>query len=374
MIYLDNSATTYPKPDVVYEGINYASKHLAFNAGRGNYKEANEALKIIELTRQNVGGLVKVNKNNVVFLSSATEALNQIINGLQINENDNIYISPFEHNSIIRPLHNLQKKINFKIHIIPFNFEKWELKNEEMLNMFACYNPNYVFISHVSNVTGYILPYEKIFMASKSYKAINILDSAQAFGVLNPQIDNCDFIVFAGHKSLYASFGIAGFINVNDIVLDITKSGGNGSDSLNPEMPAHTYRRYESGTPNVIAIYSLLKSVEWLKQQNIYEHEKELVTYCLEKMKNNKKIKVYSPMAEKNLGIISFNVVGYTAEDVGVILSDEFDICVRTGYHCSPLVHNFIGTNEIGGTVRISFSAFNNYEEIDSLINALNTL
>lgn len=374
MIYLDNSATTFPKPDVVYEAIDYASRNLAFNAGRGTYKQATQASDLISLAREKVSDLVNCNSNGVTFFSSATEALNIIINGLGIKNNDNVYISPFEHNAIIRPLYNLKKTINFNIYILPFDKDTWELQNDVLKNMFARNNPNYIFISHVSNVTGFILPYQDIFSNGKKYGSINILDSAQSFGILNPKIEFIDFIVFAGHKSLYASFGIAGFININDYKLNIIKSGGNGSESLNHNMPNSTYKRYESGSQNIIAIYSLITSIDWLKQNNIFSHECELVRYCFEKMRKNSKIKIYLPPIDKNLGIISFNIDGYSPEEVGSILSDEYDICVRTGYHCSPLVHDFLDTKDIGGTIRISFGAFNTINEIDILIEALDSL
>ncbi len=374
MIYFDNSATTYPKPEVVYDAINFASRNLAFNAGRGTYKKANDAMNIINLARKNIADLVNSDSENVAFFSSATESLNIIINGLGIKENDNVYISPFEHNAIIRPLYNLMEKIKFNIHILPFDNKTWQIKNDILTNMFARNNPNYIFISHVSNVTGYIVPYQEIFKKGKEYGSINIVDCAQSFGIINPQKNNCDFIVFAGHKSLYASFGIAGFINVNDYKLNIVKSGGNGSNSLNHKMPEGSYRRYESGTQNIIAIYSIIKSIDWLKEIDLQSHERELVTYFLEKLQKNDKIKIYMPPLDKNLGIVSFNVDGYSPEEVGNILSDEFDICVRTGYHCSPLVHDFIETKENGGTVRVSFGAFNTKEEINVLIDALNTL
>ncbi|MFR1524208.1 MAG: aminotransferase class V-fold PLP-dependent enzyme [Bacilli bacterium] len=374
MIYFDNSATTYPKPEVVYEAIDYASRNLAFNAGRGTYNKANTAMEVINSTRKMIGSLVNCNSDSVTFLSSATEALNLIINGLNIQENENVYISPFEHNAIIRPLYNLKEKINFNIYILPFNKKTWKLEEEIMVNMFARNNPKYIFISQVSNVTGFITPYQEIFKKGKQYGSINILDSAQSFGIINPNKTNVDFIVFAGHKSLYASLGVAGFINVNDFRLEVVKSGGNGSHSLNKKMPETTYRRYESGTPNIVAIYSLQKSIEWLKNQDVYNHESNLVNYCLKEMMKLEKIKTYLPPDKQSLGIISFNVDGYTPEEVGDILSDEFDICVRTGFHCSPIVHDFLETKERGGTIRLSFGAFNTSDEIDILIEALKTL
>lgn len=375
MIYFDNSATTFPKPESVYDAINYASRYLSFNAGRGTYKEAKRCSEIIMETRKSVGSLINCDWRAVTFFSSATEALNIIINGLDINDGDNIYVSPFEHNAIIRPLYTLQKRVSFNIITIPFDRETWELNVNKFKNQLVLKKPKAVFVSHVSNVTGYILPYEQIFALTKAYNSINVLDSAQAFGILNPSKENVDFIVFAGHKSLYATFGIAGFINLNNTKLLITKSGGNGSDSLNHDMPENYYERYESGSPNMIAIYSLLKSIEWIKQNNLKEHQEKLTKYLIEKLQENQSIKIYIPSdISKIFGIVSINVDGYNPDDVAYILNEEFNICVRSGFHCSPFVHEFIDSIDKSGTVRISIGAFNFTDEIDKLIDALNTL
>lgn len=375
MIYFDNSATTFPKPQCVYDALDFANRNLSFNAGRGVYSRASECSKIIEETRKDLSSLVKCNWRDITFLSSATEALNIIINGLEIVEGNNIYISPFEHNAIIRPLYNIKKEINFNIITIPFDKKTWKVDVEKLNDMMVIHKPKAVFISQISNVTGYELPYSLIFDISKKYHAINVLDSAQSFGIVGVDTKSVDFIVFAGHKSLYATFGVAGFINLKDIKLKITKSGGNGSDSLNHSMPNDHYERYESGSPNVVAIYALQKSIKWLKENDVYNHEKQLTDYLINELKKLNKITIYIPVDySKIFGIISINVEGYKSEDVAYILSDEFDICVRSGFHCSPFVHEFIDTIETGGTVRISLGAFNTKDEIDVLIKAIQSL
>ena len=373
MIYLDNSATTYPKPEEVYRALDYANRNLAFNAGRGDYFQSKQAFNLIDAARKQIASFIGAKKEQVTFTSSATESLNIIINGLDIKDGDNVYISPFEHNAIIRPLYNLKKNIDFNILILPFS-NKMVLDEERLSNIFAINNPAFVFVSHVSNVTGIILPYQKIFEMSKKYMSVNILDSAQSYGILNPYKENTDFIIFAGHKSLYASFGVAGFISVTNLKLKITKSGGNGSDSRNHYMPENNYERYESGSQNVVAIYGLKTSCEWLKRTNVLEHEVKLTRYLLSKLKTISKITIYTPEDETDvLGIISFNVDGYSPDDVGDILSSEFGICVRTGFHCSPFIHDLIKTVEIGGTVRVSIGAKKKKKDIDSLIDALKT-
>lgn len=372
MIYLDNSATTYPKPECVYKALDYANRNLAFNAGRGNYDAANRALNVLFEARKSIASLINCDYRNVTFFSSATEALNIIINGLDIVEGDNVYISPFEHNAIVRPLYALKEKINFNIIMIPFDKKTWQPDMSKINDMFVLQPPKAVFISHVSNVTGLVISYEAIFKLSKIYDSINVLDAAQSFGIIEPSTENTDFIIFAGHKSLYASFGIAGFINLNNVKLIITKSGGNGSDSLNHYMPREFYERYESGSPNVVAAYSLIKSVDWLKENNIYDHEKNLTQYLISRLLELKNVIIYLPVNKNDIfGIISININGYKSDDIAYLLAHDFGICVRSGYHCSPFVHDFIQSKDFGGTLRISLGAFNTKEEIDCLVNAI---
>lgn len=375
MIYLDNSATTYPKPKELYEALDYANRNLAFNAGRGSYKEATDAAKIIDDCRKAVSLLAQKSQLDVAFLSSATESLNLIINGLDLNPSDVIYISPFEHNAIVRPLLNLKDKIGFELLVIPFNSKTWDFDQEKLEDMFSIKRPKAVFLSQISNVTGYILPYKEIFKLAKKYNSVTVLDSSQSYGVLNPDLSLVDYCVFAGHKSLYASFGVAGIISSSFSKLSISKSGGTGSDSLNYKMPESGHGRLESGSPNVIAIYGLLKSCEWLKNTDVFNHEKRLTDYLINRLEEIDKITIYLPTNKDNiLGIVSFNVEGYFSDDVASILYDEFNIAVRSGYHCSPMVHEFIDSLRFKGTVRASVGAFNTKEDIDTLVNALKTL
>lgn len=372
MIYLDNAATTYPKAEEVYRALDRANREYAFNSGRGAYSASKKVFDIITETRNQVAELVGASEDTVSFESSATEALNIIINGLCLSEGDTVYVSPFEHNAVIRPLYYLKDKKKIDIEVLPFDKESWAVDINRMNDMFALNNPAAVFVSHISNVTGYILPFEDIFSVSKKYGAINVLDCSQSLGVLNPNTENTDFVVFAGHKSLYASFGVAGFLDLTHVKLGITKSGGTGSDSLNHYMVESGYERYEAGSINSVAVAGLNASIKWLKNNDIYSHEKKLTEYLITELKKITNIKIYIPNRIENLlGIVSLNIEGYQSSDVGTILSEDYNICVRTGYHCSPFVHEFIGSMEYMGTVRISIGAFSSKSDVDLLINAL---
>ena len=374
MIYLDNAATTYPKPREVYEALDFAHKNLSFNAGRGAYKKSRDCLLILESFRKGIATLCKGDYREVAILSSATEALNLIINGVDWKDGMNVYVTPFEHNAIIRPLYNIKKRVDIKIHVLPFNKATWEPELTKIENSFALDNPDVVFSSQISNVTGMLINYSAVFGVAKKYKCITVLDAAQGFGVLEVNSINTDFIVFAGHKSLYGPFGVGGFINLSNLRLNITKSGGNGSDTLNHNMPESGHERYETGSPNVPAVYGNLAGLKWLKNNNVEKHEVELTHYLIDSLESIEKVSIYAPNDKRKLfGIVSISVDGYTADEVGHILADEFDICIRTGFHCAPLIHEFLNSTINGGTVRISISGFSKKEDVDALISALKT-
>ena len=370
MIYFDNAATTYPKPDCVYEGINTAMKKFAFNAGRGGYNEASETFKMIENTRQKLADVIGGYKEQVIFTSSATESLNNILYGLDLKEGDNVYISPFEHNAVVRPLHSMKVNILF----IPFDKKTWKLDINKLNDMFLLKKPKAIVISHISNVTGFELPYNEIFNCGKNYKSINILDSAQGFGIYPIDKTYCDYIVFAGHKSLYAMLGIAGYLKLTSVQQKNVKIGGTGSDSLNLNMPEEIPYRYEAGSLNSVGIYSINTALDFLKKSDFVSVKHELTAYCINKLKQMENIEIYLPEGYISKGIISFNVQGYTADEVGNILGEEFDICVRTGFHCAPFIHDFIDSKKYSGTVRVSFNVFNTKEEIEVLISVLKEL
>lgn len=375
MIYLDNAATTYPKPEIVYKELDIVNRN-AFNTGRGSYRVAREASIVKENVREKLLNLNNINNANVIYTSSATNALNNLIFGIELNKGDCVYISPFEHNSIIRPLEELKKQKDILIKILPFDKKTWKLDVEKTKDLFVLNKPSAIFVSQVSNVTGYILPYNEIFNLGEKYNSINILDASQGYGIVKiKDYENINYIVFAGHKSLYASFGIAGYVKLKNDKIKPYIFGGTGSDTMNPNMPNSIPERYEAGSPNIVAISSLNVSIDWLNSVDIFKHEKELTDYLIQQLLEIKNVNVFIPEDISNIfGIISFSVNDYESEDIGKILDEEFEICVRTGYHCAPLVHDFIGSIESGGTVRVGLNYFNTKEDIDTLVKAIKSL
>ncbi|MGL5149900.1 MAG: aminotransferase class V-fold PLP-dependent enzyme, partial [Clostridium sp.] len=351
MIYLDNAATTFPKPEIVYDVMDNCLRNSCVNAGRGSYKLAKEAMEIIDETRNLIGELVHLNNGEgVIFTPSATIAINQILNGLDWNNIKNVFITPFEHNAIRRTLHYIQKIYKFDVHILPFNNLTFEFELNKAKIMFSEIKPELVLMSHVSNVTGFILPISEIVELSKGCEAITVVDCAQSLGVvdLNLKRIGCDFAVFAGHKSLYGPMGIAGFIqNTSKIKLGNYIVGGTGSDSKNLSMPDNFYGQYEAGSYNIYAIAGLNAALKWIKStgvENIYKHKMELTNKLIDGLEDIEEIQMYLPKDRKNhIGTISFTVDEYISEDVASILSEDFDIAVRAGHHCAPSIGEFLG-------------------------------
>lgn len=377
MIYLDNAATTFPKPEEVYQAVDYTQRNMAVNVGRGSYKVASDAMKIVDETRYLMAELLGVeNPNNVVFAPSATVAANQIIMGLEWDEYKTVYITPFEHNAIARPLHLMQERYNFEIVLLPFDSETQELDKEEAENLFLQNPPDYVFANHISNVTGAIVPIEEIAELAKQYNAVVVVDASQSAGLksINMKKANIDYVVFAGHKNLYASWGIGGFVSASDTQLTTTLAGGTGSDSLNLNMASDLPMGFEIGSANIIAISSLNASLKWLKATGmsvIAEKKAKLMEYLIHRLRDAG-VKMYLPT--HHTSVLSFNIDGYSANDVGTILSEEYDVAVRTGYHCAPYIHDLIDSHPYGGTVRVSVGYFNTKEDIDLLLDGIRSL
>ena len=377
MIYLDNAATTFPKPDCVYDKVNTVQRTIAVNVGRGSYSAAADAMRVVDETRQLLASFVgAAGPESVVFTPSATIAANEIVLGLEWDSYKNVYVTPFEHNAVARPLYSKCQENGVDIQTIPFDPQTHELDMEELGRLFAINPPDYVFLNHVSNVTGTIVPIEKIAKASKEYGAIVVVDGSQSVGLIPVNISkmDIDYLVFAGHKNLYASWGIGGFICNSNYKLKPTLSGGTGSDSLNLSMPDSTPYGFEFASPNIIAIASLNASLKWLEQETleaISHHKNRLMQRLVEKLKDCD-VQLYLPADLTNhTSVLSFNIPEYEANEVGIILNEDFDIAVRTGYHCAPYIHQFLKTVECKGTVRVSLGYFNTEDEVDALVDAV---
>ncbi len=376
MIYLDNAATTYPKSENVYKALDEANRELAFNSGRGSYKCARMATQVMDGVRNKIKKLVKAdNRADVIFTPSITIALNQILQGISFVQGDVVYLSPYEHNAVARVLHLIEKKIGIVLREMPLKEDTLEIDIERLQYLFSKDKPRCVCSVHVSNVTGYILPVEEIFELSKKYHAITVLDTAQSLGLIDiPANLKVDFLAFAGHKTLYGPLGIGGFVNCSCYQLEDCFAGGTGSDSLNLNMPDSMPGKYEFASANIVAIKGLDVALDDVLSNGGGFYEKEILEYLVKKLNEVDGIKLYLPPKDKHIGMVSFSLAGYKSDDIGMILDEDFDIAVRTGYHCASYIHKYLDDISSNGTVRIGLGKFNTKEDIDTLVEALNSL
>ena len=372
MTYLDNAATTFPKPECVYKEMDDISRNYAVNAGRGSYKAAQKAIKVIDDTRAALLKLFNAEGvADVVFTSSVTQAVNIVLAGLGLKESSIVYISPYEHNAVVRTLYMLQKEIGFIVKEMPLTKEL-EIDLGRLEFEFAQNHPSVVVSTAVSNVTGYVLPIRDIFQRAKKYDAVTITDAAQAAGLIKMDVRElqADILCFAGHKTLYGPFGIAGFVMKKGMGLKQTFAGGTGSHSLSPEMPQKAPERYEAGSYNIIAMKGLYAALDALKQDEHYRKIKELTVYAVSCLEDVPGIKILGKTNDQ-LGIISIIAEDFSSDEVGRILDEEYDIAVRTGYHCAPFIHKYLHDEEYNGTVRIGIGYYNTEEDIELLVKAL---
>jgi len=374
-IYLDNAATTFPKPDCVYEAMDHANRHLAVNAGRGSYTLGKKASQIIDHAKELVKKIANATDvAEVVFTASATIAFNEIIGGMQWKKTDMVYVSPYEHNAVMRTLHFMQTQIGFSIEELPIDSETLQIDIDKTRYVFSQKPPTHLFISHVSNVTGYILPVDRIISEAKQYEPVITVDASQALGLvpLDMRQVPIDFLVFAGHKTVYGPFGVGGFIKNSGKTLFPYIVGGTGSDSLNLDMPETGTGRYEAGSPNIIAIAGLEAALsEECNREEMLRHERKLINYVIDKVKNVKDVTIYPPEEQERTGILSLFIKGYQAADVGMILDEDYGVAVRTGYHCAPLIHKYLKDEDTLGVVRVSVSRYTTMDDVKALVEAV---
>jgi selenocysteine lyase/cysteine desulfurase len=369
--YFDNASTTYPKADIVYRESMRIYEEIGVNFSRNKSEKSVQAKDIKDTLIKNIKEIASTT-GEVILNSSSTLSLNEIILGLDYSNIKTVYISPFEHNAVYRAVVEAQKRYEFDLEII--KFDRYELDESDLELKFLSKKPDLVICLHASNVFGNILPIEKIFTMVKERGGITVLDASQTMGLLDmSKISNlCDFITFAGHKTLYGPSGIGGYLyNNRDIKLKPLLFGGTGIKSEEIDMPEDMPERYEAGSPNILGMIGLYLSTRWIleigmekiraKEEENYERLKEIL--C----EYEDELEIYLP--EKSVGIISITSEDHTPQELGNVLEAD-DIYVRTGMHCSPLAHKHMGTEE-NGAVRFSVSYFNRNEEFERLEEVL---
>ena len=374
MAYFDNAATTYPKTECVYAFMDEFYRKSGGNAGRGEHSMSASASGLIADTRKKIQMLLHCPAKQVVFTPTATIALNMIIQGVIADGAKNIYISPFEHNAVTRTLHHFEKRN--EITVTQLNVEKdltYDL--EKIRYQFDALKPDLVIVSHASNTIGLIAPVEDIFSLAKKYGATTLVDMAQTAGVVdcNVGLTTFDFAVFAGHKTLYGPTGISGFIMNPSIKLPAVIFGGTGYESANQDMPESIPEKYEMGTLNISGVAGLNAALDWIQKTTIEEiknteaHNRKKLIDLLEEYEFIRI--VGNEPGREYVGIVSCLIDEISSDSAGSVF-DQQGIALRTGLHCAPLAHQFIGTYP-AGTIRFSVNYFTSQQDFEELRNAL---
>ena len=374
MAYFDNAATTYPKPECVYQTMDEFYRNTGGSAGRGNHSFSMATGNIVAETRKKIQELLHCPAKQVVFEPTATIALNIIIQGVVENGARNIYISPFEHNAVTRTLTGISQKVS--LNIIELSVDaSLHYDLEQIRYQFESVPPDFVIVSHASNVIGLIAPVEDIFILAKKHKAVTLVDMAQTAGLVdcNVGLEVFDFATFAGHKTMLGPTGISGFVMKPDIDLPPILFGGTGTESANQDMPRALPERYEMGTLNTVGIAGLYASVNWILAHGVdalFKEEHEKRSKLLSMLQEYDFIKVVGNRAGDDfVGIVSCLIQGISSDSAGEIFSNN-NIAVRTGLQCAPATHRFLKTFP-AGTIRFSVNTFTSDADFDELRKAL---
>ncbi len=372
LIYFDNAATTLKKPECVYSAFIDAAKSFS-NMGRGVSALSIRTSQAAYDTREEIAGLFHIgNPLRIGFTKNATEALNVGIFGL-LNSGDHVVSTVCEHNSVLRPLFRIQKDRGVQVTLVECSRDG-DISPEDIRKAVRK-DTRLIVMTHVSNVTGTVFDIKEIGRIAKENNIVFFLDATQSAGVWDIDVDEAgiDMLAFTAHKHLFSFQGLGGLYVRAGIRLKPLMLGGSTFDStvLDPEldMPELT----EAGTQNMPGIYSLKKSIGFIQshRERIQAKEAELTAYFLKRIKEILYMKVLGRQtADGRTALFSLISEKYDIRDIAEYLEERFNIVVRVGLHCAPLIHSFIGS-EKSGTLRVSLSCFNELWEIDKLIDGL---
>ncbi|WP_326512298.1 aminotransferase class V-fold PLP-dependent enzyme [Clostridium intestinale] len=374
MIYLDNGATSFPKPRSVYEEMIKCVRDYCANPGRGAHDMSIRCDMEIYECRERIAKLFNINNPlNVIFTANATDGLNIAIHGL-LEKGDHIITSYLEHNSVLRPVKQKERQ---GVEVSLLKGDKDGLLSVDEIEKEIKSNTKAIIINHGSNVIGTIQDIKAIGDLARRNNIKFIVDGAQTAGTIEIDIDkyNIDLLAVPGHKGLLGPQGTGALIINKNVALKELKYGGTGSQSHSLEQPQFLPDKFESGTlntPGIVGLNSGLKFIEDEGINNIRIKEKTLVDFLLGEFESMPFIECYGTNSKDSSAIISINVEGMESSEVGKLLNKK-DIYVRTGYHCAPLVHKVIGT-EKRGTVRISPGYFNTLDEMKQLLIELKNI
>jgi cysteine desulfurase / selenocysteine lyase len=378
-IYLDNAATSYPKPSGVAEAVERALRQEGAAEGRSATRAALRVHEVVARCRERVARLLGVERpERIVFTFNATDSLNLALHGL-LRPGDHIVTSTVEHNSVLRPLRNLRDR-GVEVTYVAADHEG--RINPDDVQRGLRKNTRLVALLHASNVTGTLQPIDRVGEMARGVGAFFLVDAAQTAGHMPIDVSRSpiDLLAAAGHKGLLGPLG-TGILYVGPGVeehLDSVRQGGTGSSSEDDLQPARLPDKYECGNHNVPGLFGLEAAVGWIETRTVPElrrQERELTQQLLAALVGIKGLRVYGPPSpDDRVGVVSLTLDGFEPQELATILDGEFGIETRAGLHCAPGMHCCLGTFAGGGTVRLSVGPFTTATEIDTVATALRAL
>jgi cysteine desulfurase family protein len=374
-IFLDNGATSFPKPEEVYQFMDQFFRKFGVSPGRSGYDLCLETGELVEETRKMLTEYFNgQDPNRLCFSYNSTDALNLAIFGM-LKEGDHAVTTTIEHNSVLRPLYHLHKYNGVEVDYIPFN-SKGFADPDDFPKKFKK-NTKLVIVNHASNVIGTIQPIKEIGKYCQESEIPFLIDASQSAGKIPVDIEGLkvDVVVFTGHKSFLGPMGIGGLYVREGIEIRHTRAGGTGVRSaVRTHLEEYPFR-LEYGTLNVLGVAGLHAGLKWLEKKglsNIHDQEMRLTTLLRDGLKEIEGVTLYCQEdLTDHISVFLFNIDGLEAADTGTILDVDYNIACRTGLHCAPLVHKQLGTDKIHGGVRLGIGPFNTEEHIRTAIQAV---
>jgi cysteine desulfurase family protein len=375
LIFLDNGATSYPKPEEVYAFMDQFYRKFGVNPGRSGYDMCLEVGEMVENTRKMLTTFFNgTDPNRLCFSYNSTDALNLAIFGM-LKEGDHAVTTTLEHNSVLRPLYHLFRDKVIAVDYIPFDSRGF-VDPDDFPKKFKK-NTRLVVINHASNVIGTIQPIREIGKLCSERNIPFVIDASQSAGkiAIDMERDHVDVVTFTGHKSLLGPTGIGGLYVREGVEIRHTRAGGTGVRSAQrTHLDEYPYR-LEYGTINVLGVAGLHAGLKWIEKQglaNIHHQEMALTERLVRGLKEIDGVELYClDDLTDHISVVSFNISGREAADVGTMLDVDYNIACRTGLHCAPLVHEQLGTDKIHGAARLGIGPFNTEKHIDTAIQAV---